>query len=74
MLRYRGEGSKPEADVAKVRQLVDAVVNSSSRMLVVEAEPEPLRELVDGLAEWVMGPDLQYEVPDTRKKIAGPPD
>ena len=74
MLRYRGEGSKPEADVAKVRQLVDAVVHSSSRMLVVEAEPEPLRELVDGLAEWVMGPDLQYEVPDTRKKIAGPPD
>lgn len=75
VLRYRGEGAKPDADVAKVQEVADAVVvDSSSRMLVVEAEPEPLRHLVDALPDWVMGPDVRYEVPDTRKKVARPPD
>ena len=76
VLRYRGEGPKPDADVARVHELTDAVVldDSSSRMLLVEAEPEPLRDLVDGLGDWVMGPDVVYEVPDTRKKVLRPPD
>ena len=76
MLRYSGEGPKPDADVARVHELSDAVVldDSSSRMLLVEADPEPLRDLVDGLPDWVMGPDVAYEVPDTRKKVLRPPD
>ncbi len=76
MLRYSGEGPKPDADVARVHELSDAVVldDSSSRMLLVESEPEPLRHLVDALPGWVMGPDMPYEVPDTRKKILRPPD
>ncbi len=75
VLRYRGEGPKPDADVARVQELGDAViVNSSSRMLVVEAEPGPLRDLVEGLPDWVMGPDVVYEVPDTHKKVLRPPE
>ncbi len=76
VLRYRGQGPKPDADVAKVRELTDAVVldDSSSRMLLVESDPEPLRDLLDALPDWVMGPDMTYEVPDTRKKILRPPD
>ena len=75
VLRYRGEGPKPDEDVARVNELTDAVVvDSTSRMLVVEGEPEPLRHLVDGLRDWVMGPDTGYEVPDTRKKVLRPPD
>ena len=76
VLRYVGNGPKPEADVARVQELGDAVVldDSSSRMLLVEADPEPLRDLVDGLPDWVMGPDVAYEVPDTRKKVLRPPD
>ncbi|HJV08286.1 MAG TPA: hypothetical protein VJ653_01335 [Acidimicrobiales bacterium] len=75
VLRYRGDGPKPAEDVARVRGLTDAVVvDSTSRMLVVEAEPGPLRDLVDGLGDWVMGPDMAYEVPDTRKKVRRPPD
>ena len=74
VLRYRGEGATPEADVARVRELAD-VVESSSRMLLVESDPAPLRDLVDAhLPDWVMGPDLSYEVPDTRKKVLRPPD
>ena len=74
ILRYRGEGARPKADVARVRELEDAVVvDSSARMLVVESEPEPLQSLVDELPGWVMGPDVQYAVPDTRKKVERPP-
>ena len=75
VLRYRGEGPKPEADVARLEQLAEAgIVDSSGRMVVVEAKPGPLRDLVDALPDWVMGPDLPYEVPDTRKKVLRPPD
>lgn len=75
VLRYRGEGPKPDDDVAKVRELAGTVVvDSSPRMLLVESEPEPLRHLVDGLPDWVLDVERTYEVPDTRKKVAGPPD
>ena len=75
VLRYRGDGPKPDADVAKVSELDDVVVvENSPRMLLVEGEHEPLRRVVDGLPDWEMHADRTYEVPDTRKKVVGPPD
>lgn len=74
VLRYRGEGAIPEADVARVRSLPGAtVVDSTPRMLVVEAEPEPLRRLADSLPRWVVGQEQTYAVPDTRKTVEEPP-
>ena len=76
VLRYRGEGPKPEADVARVRELPDVdVVDSSDRMLLVEvaSHSERLRDLVAALPGWVMGADQQYDVPDTRRKVERPP-
>ncbi len=75
VLRYRGEGPKPDADVAKVRELADTVVvESSSRMLLVESDPRRLHDLVDALPDWVVDVERTYDVPDTRKKVVGPPD
>ena len=76
VLRYRGQGTKPAGDVARVRKVPGAVVvdSSSPRMLVVESEAGPLRDLVDGLDDWVMGADRTYAVPDTRKKVERAPD
>lgn len=75
MLRYRGEGTKAAADVARIEALADAVVvDSSPRMLLVECDPEPLRQLVESLPDWVMAPEQAYAVPDTRKRILGPPE
>lgn len=75
VLRYSGEGPKPDADIARLQELAGAViVDSSARMLVVEAKAEPLRDVVDALQDWVMGPDVSYDVPDTRKKVLRPPD
>ena len=75
VLRYRGEGPIPDADAAKVHELEEAVVvDSSSRMLVVESEPEALRALVATLPNWIMAPVQQYGVPDTRERVEQPPD
>jgi hypothetical protein len=76
ILRYRGDGTKPEADVARVHALPDAVVvdDSSPRMLLVDSDPERLRALVDDLQDWVVAPDQSYAIPDTRRKVERPPD
>ncbi|MBA3268575.1 MAG: hypothetical protein H0T70_10010 [Acidimicrobiia bacterium] len=73
VLRYRGEGAKPPADVARMQELADNVVESSARMLLVESDDEPLRQLVDSLPDWVMAPEQTYPVPDTRKSVRRPP-
>jgi len=76
VLRYRGDGVKPEADVERVRALTDAVIvdESSSRMLLVESPAEPLRDLVESLPDWVMAPERTYAVPDTRQRVERPPE
>jgi len=74
VLRYRGEGAKPAADVARVRALAHGILDDSSpRMLLVESDHEPLRALVDSMPDWVMAPEQTYTVPDTRKKVQRPP-
>jgi len=74
VLRYRGDGARPDDDVARIRALDDVVVvDSSTRMLLVESEPEQLRALLGTLPEWIMAPEQQYGVPDTRKQVERPP-
>jgi len=75
VLRYRGNGSKPEVDVGRVRALADTVVvDSSARMLLVEAPPDSLSELVASLTDWVMAPEQTLAVPDTRQRVERPPE
>lgn len=73
VLRYRGEGGPPDADVARVAALPDAVVvNASPRMLLVESDPEALETLVASLPGWVMAPEQGFPLPDTRKRAERP--
>ncbi|HET7489667.1 MAG TPA: hypothetical protein VFJ85_17195 [Acidimicrobiales bacterium] len=75
VLRYRGDGSPPAADVAAVRDEPGVVVvESSGRMVLVEAEPGTVEGLRARLAEWLVAPEQTYQVPDTRRKVEGPPD
>jgi hypothetical protein len=70
ILRYRGEGKAPDADLDRIRELPGAVVvDASGRMLLVEADADALRQLVDNLGPWVMAPERSYSVPDVRKRI-----
>ncbi len=74
VLRYRGQGAKPEADVERVRELADTVDDASARMLVVESDDEALRALVDSLPDWVMAPEQHLPLPDTRRRAEHPPE
>jgi len=75
VLRYRGEGPKPEADVERVRSLPDATMvdESPGRMMLVESDEGPLLELVESLPGWVAAPEQMIPVPDTRKRVTRPP-
>jgi len=73
-VRYRGAGTPPAADVARIRGLDGAsVVDESPRMLALEAPAESLAALVDELDDWIVAPDASHPLPDTRKRIEGPP-
>ena len=77
MLRYRGEGASPQADVARLAGLPEAVVvDATPRMLLVEADDEPaaLQALVDSLPDWVMAPEQGFPIPDTRRRAVRPPE
>lgn len=74
VLRYRGEGASPRSDVARVSELpATVVVDATPRMLLVESEPEALQALVDDLPDWVMAPEQEYPIPDTRRRAERPP-
>lgn len=76
VLRYRGGGTKPAADVERIRTLPQATVldESSTTMLVVECDEQPLRELVESLDQWVAAPEQAVPLPDTRKRVDRTPD
>jgi hypothetical protein len=76
VLRYRGGDAGPAGlDAAQLTGLAGVtILDSSPRMFLVEAEHEPLRQLVDTLPDWVMAPEQSYDVPDTRMKVERPPE
>lgn len=65
ILRYRGQGAKPEGDVARLRSLPGASVidDSSPRMVLVEAPEAALRSLVEQTDGWVMSSEQTYQLP-----------
>lgn len=71
VLRYRGSGPKPAADVDSARRLagVTVVDESGAKMLLVECDEDVVGELAERLPEWIIGPEQSYTVPDTRKGV-----
>ena len=71
ILRYRGQGPKPEGDVARLRSLPGASVidASSPRMVLVEAPEEPLRRLVEQTDGWVMSTERTYDLPSPHPSL-----
>lgn len=70
VLRFRGQGECPPADIARVRALPETSVldESSSRMLLVESRENALRELMTTLPGWVWSLEHIVSVPDPRPK------
>ena len=70
ILRYRGQGSKPAADVHRIRSLENTKVldDSSPRMLLVEGPEAGLKALVESMPQWVLTPERMIPLPDPRPK------
>lgn len=75
VVRFRGDRAEPAEDLERIRNLPQATVlhESSPRMVLVEADEQPLRELVESLPGWVLAPEQEIPIPDTRKRIKRPP-
>lgn len=73
ILRFRGNGSKPDHDVARISVLPNTrVIDASSpRMLFVEGPETELRDAMHHMPDWVLSLEQHYQVPDPRPKAMG---
>ena len=70
ILRYTGNGPAPVGDLAAVRRAGVSVVDEGARMLLVEAAPAVVDEVVHELAHWVASPERTVPRPRTRPSVA----
>jgi len=75
VVRFTGEAAKPAEDIERIRSLPEVTVldEASPRMLLVESDEQPLREVIDSLPDWVLAPEQEIPLPDTRQRIKRPP-
>lgn len=72
ILRYSGEAAPDEhAGVVAAAPNVK-VIDRSPKMMLVEAEESDAKELAGRLPGWNLYPEVQYKIPDTRKRIGKP--
>lgn len=70
VLRYKGTGAIPNSDLQLIRNTSGVtVVDESPRMLLVEGDDERIAHLRDNLADWLVTPQGQIPLPDTRQRI-----
>lgn len=74
VLRYLGEGPRPDDDVRRIGLVAGSrIVADSPQMVLAEGDEERLRELADSMPDWVLAPEHGFSVPDTRKRVRPPP-
>jgi hypothetical protein len=72
ILRYSGDAAPEEHT-----QIVGAapnvkVVDRSPKMMLLEASEDDAKRLADRLPGWTLSHEVQYKIPDTRKRITKP--
>lgn len=70
VLRYRGAGPKPAADVESARRMagITVVDESAAKMLLVECDEAMAPPLAEALPDWVIAPERTFDVPDARRR------
>jgi hypothetical protein len=70
ILRFRGSGDIPAEDVKHISALPDVnIIDSTSRMLFVDAPQDELRSFISSMPEWVMVEERSVPLPDPRPKV-----
>jgi hypothetical protein len=73
VLRYRGNGPRPDGDVDRVAALPGVeVVDDSSRALLVAGPERVLRAALADLPGWVMSAETSMPLPDVRRRPRKP--
>ena len=69
ILRYAGEAAPDEhAGVVAAASNVQ-VIDRSPKMMLLEGNEDDARQLADRLPGWTLHPEVQYKIPDARKRI-----
>ena len=67
VLRFGGDRAMPADDVERIREVAEAtVLDQTPRMMLVESDEEPLRELVGSLPGWAIAPEQHLPPADRR--------
>lgn len=70
ILRFRGAGPIPKEDIERISSLEGVnVLDSTSRMLLVDAPDDELKSLVDSMPQWVLSQERTISRPDPRPRI-----
>lgn len=70
ILRYRGSGCIPAEDVERLSALPDVdIIDSTSRMLLVDAPRDKLESLISSMPEWIVSVERMVSRPDPHPKI-----
>ena len=70
ILRYSGETAPAEhADIAGAAPNVK-VLDRTPKMMLLEGSEEDAKQLASRLPGWTLHPEVQYKIPDARKRIA----
>jgi len=69
ILRYRGDGRRPDEDAQRIASLAGVeVIDDSVRMLLVEGAAATLRAVLAELPDWVMVAERVVPLPDVRRR------
>ena len=70
ILRFTGRGAAPDADLKRIRATPDVtVLDTSSRMLLVEAPLDTVSQLTETLPRWTFTREQMVPLPNPRPKI-----
>jgi len=65
ILRIQGKGAISSADIEHVRALPNVkVLDTSSRMLLVEGPEDELKRQMASMPGWIMSPERVFSLPD----------
>jgi hypothetical protein len=69
IVRWIGEGLRPAADLQRIRAAPGlTVLDDAARMLLVEANPRLLKQLLGSLPGWACTPERSLRLPDPRPR------
>jgi hypothetical protein len=70
ILRYSG-GTAPEEHAALAAAAPNVkIIDRSPKMMLIEADDQDAKDLAARLSGWTIHPEVQYRLPDARKRIA----